>query len=138
MRAKDPDLDPLLARSSGYVVFPDIGKGGFVVGGAYGRGVLYQHGQQAGFVDLSQASVGAQVGAQAYSELVVFAQPYDVDRLKAGKFELGANASAVVLTAGAAGATDPSSGVSVFVVPKGGAMAELSVSGQKLNFSKGG
>jgi len=54
--------------------------------------------------------------------------------LKAGNFEIGANASAVALKAGAAAATQFDNGVAIFVHPKGGLMAEASVSGQKIKF----
>ena len=128
----------MLDTSAGYAVFPEIGKGGLVVGAAYGRGVLYQHGRKAGFVELNQASIGAQLGAQTFTELIVFRNDYDVARLKAGTYSLGANASAVVLTTGAAATADFVDGVAVFVVPRGGAMAELSLSGQKINFSPRG
>ena len=97
MRSRDPGLNELLHRSAGYVVFPSIGKGAFVAGGAYGRGILYENGQRRGFVELNQASIGAQIGAQTFSELIVFTNPLDVSKLKMGDFSLGANVSAIVL-----------------------------------------
>src|SRR5437868_15327298 len=48
MTQRDRGLGNLLNASAGYVVFPEVGKGGFVVGGASGVGVLYQHGQPVG------------------------------------------------------------------------------------------
>jgi lipid-binding SYLF domain-containing protein len=138
MRARDPGLPNLLDSAYGYAVFPDIGKGGMVVGAAYGRGVLFEHGHPTGYVELNQGSVGAQLGGQSFSELVVFRDNFAVERLKVGQFELGANASAVALTEGAAGAASFTDGVAVFTIPKGGLMAELSVTGQKLNFQPRG
>jgi lipid-binding SYLF domain-containing protein len=138
MRARDPGLPTLLDSSSGYAVFPDIGKGGAIVGAAYGRGVLYEHGRMSGYVELNQGSIGAQLGAQTFSELVVFHDPDAVQRLKTGTFEFGANASAVALTTGASAAATFNNGVVVFTVPRGGVMAELTVSGQKLNYQPRG
>lgn len=138
MTSRDPGLTSLLRDSAGYVVFPEIGKGGFVAGAAYGRGVLFERGQPAGFVELNQASIGAQIGGQTFSELIVFADKFELNKLKTGQFSLGANASAVALTKGAAAAADFRGGTAVFVVPRGGMMAELSISGQQLNFSPGG
>jgi lipid-binding SYLF domain-containing protein len=135
MMRQDASLRPLLDRSAGYVVIPNVGKGGFIAGGAHGRGVLYQGGQPVGFVQLSQASVGAQIGAQSYDQLVVFQNPADVEKLKRGEWTFGGNASVVALTAGAGAATRFQGGTAVFIVPRGGAMAELSVSGQRLSFS---
>ena len=138
MTAKDRTLQPFLDRAAGYVVFPDVGKGGLIVGGAHGRGVLYQNGRPSGFVELSQASIGAQAGAQSYAELIVFQTQRDVNRVRGNAYTVGGNASAVALSAGAAAATEFKDGVSVFVQPHGGVMAELSVSGQRLKFAEGG
>src|SRR5688572_5804196 len=55
-------------RSYGYAVFPTVGKGGLVVGGAFGRGQVYRGGAQVAEVSLTQVSVGFQLGGQAYSE----------------------------------------------------------------------
>jgi len=138
MVRKDPGLDARLRSSVGYAVFPSIGKGGFIAGAAYGRGVLYQHGQKVGYVELNQGSIGAQIGAQTFAELIVFVDPNKVAQLKAGKFSVDANVSGVILTAGAAAQASFNNGVGIFLMPKGGAMAELSVSGQKINFEPQG
>src|SRR5262245_25315938 len=100
MLTRDPSLRPLLDQSAGYVVFPSIGKGGLVVGAAHGRGVLYEHGRPTGFVTLDQGSLGAQIGAQTFSELVVFRYAYDIAKLRGGSYSIGGNVSAVALTAG--------------------------------------
>ena len=47
-KASDPTLGPLLAEAAGYAVFPNIGKGGLIAGGAYGKGVLYENGRVVG------------------------------------------------------------------------------------------
>lgn len=134
MKARDPSLGPLLQQAAGYAVFPSIGKGGAIVGAAYGRGILYQNGKPVGFVELNQGSLGAQLGGQTFSELIVMRNDFDVERLKTGKFSLGANISGVALTAGAAASTRFDRDIAVFVVPRGGLMAELSVGGQQINF----
>lgn len=138
MLARDADLRPLLDKSAGYAVFPSIGKGAAVVGAAYGRGILYENGRMTGYVELNQGSLGAQLGAQTFSELVVFENKIDVDRLKDGQFSLGANVSAVALDRGAAATAEFQDGVAVFTVPRGGLMAEVSVSGQQINYRPGG
>ena len=137
MTARDPGLQDLLDHSAGYAVFPDIGKAGVVVGGAYGRGVLFEHGGSSGYVSLTEGSIGAQLGGQTISELIVFHDRFEVDHLKAGSFQLGADASAVAITTGAAAAARFTDGVAVFALPRGGLMAEISVSGQKLNYQGG-
>jgi lipid-binding SYLF domain-containing protein len=135
MTTRDPGLHDLLARSAGYAVFPGIDKAAWGVGGAWGRGVLYEGGVPRGFVQLTQASFGFQGGAQQLSELVVFSSNDALNKLKAGKFELGGNLSAIAITTGAAAAARFANGVAVFQLPKAGLMVEASVAGQRLDYS---
>jgi len=134
MVAKDPSLQNVIDRSAGYAVFPDVGAAGAVVGGAYGRGVVFEAGRPVGFTELNQGSVGALIGGQTYSELIVFHSEDALNGFKAGDFDLGAEASAVALKAGAGVATRLEDGFSVFQMPKGGLMATAAVNGQKINF----
>jgi len=138
MTSKDWTLQPFLDRAAGYAVFPDIGKGGLIVGGAHGRGVLYQHHHAVGYVELSQASVGMQAGAQSFAELIVFEKQADVERVRGNAYTMGGNVSAVALSAGAGAGAQFQNGVSVFIQTHGGVMAEVSVSGQRLKFAEGG
>ena len=131
---EDPDLKDFLNNAAGYVVFPSIGKAGFGVGAAYGRGVVYEGDKQTGFASLSQGSLGLQAGAQDTSELVVFGTREALNKFKDGKFEFGANASAIILKEGAAKSASFRDGVAVFTKAKSGAMVELSLSGQKLKY----
>jgi len=134
MTGKDPSLRDFLDRSYGYVVFPDIGKGGAIIGGAYGRGVVYEHGRPIGFAELKQASIGAQLGGQAYTELIAFENQSALERIKSGDFDMGGELSAVGIKAGAAKAAHFQGGMAVFIQPTGGLMAEASIAGQKINF----
>src|SRR5437764_7954320 len=81
---KDPSLADVINRSAGYAVFPKVGKGGALVGGAFGRGVLFQNGQMIGYCNLEQASVGLQLGGEKYSELLVFKDQDALNRFKNG------------------------------------------------------
>jgi lipid-binding SYLF domain-containing protein len=101
MMARDSTLAPVVARSHGYAVFPRIGKGGVVAGGAYGRGVLFERGRLVGYAELTQASLGLQLGGQTYAELIVFPDSYSLLRMKHDDFDIGGNVSAVVISAGA-------------------------------------
>lgn len=134
-RAKDPSLNALLDKAVGWAVFPDIGKAGFVIGGSYGRGEVFEGGRRIGYADVTSGSFGLQAGAQSFSQLVIFLRQSDLDAFKTGNnFSLEAAASAVALTAGAAAKTDPSKGVVVFVDTRGGLMAEAAIAGQVLGF----
>lgn len=131
---QDSSLQDLINRSYAYVIFPSVGKGGVIVGGAYGRGTVHEQGQFIGYADLTQASIGAQLGGQTYTELVVFQTQSALDDFKANKFSLAANASAVIMKSGAAAAARFDNGVAVFTSPNGGAMVEASIGGQRFTF----
>jgi lipid-binding SYLF domain-containing protein len=76
MTQRDPSLERLLAKSAGYVVIPDVGEGGFMVGAQQGVGVVYERGgNPIGFAVLRQGSIGAQIGARSFGELIVLGLP---------------------------------------------------------------
>jgi lipid-binding SYLF domain-containing protein len=142
------------AGAYGYAVFPTIGKGGFIVGAAHGSGRVYRKGEYVGDVSMTQVTVGAQLGGEAYSQVIFFENRQAFDQFTSGNFEFGAEASAVAITAGAsaeAGTTGASAGASVtqksattaaryhkgmavFTVAKGGLMYEASIGGQKFSY----
>jgi lipid-binding SYLF domain-containing protein len=134
MTAKDPSLKNVLNRSVAYAVFPNVGKGGLVIGGGYGDGILYVNGHPNGVVSLKQASVGAQVGGESFAELLVLKDMNEVRRLQSGSYSLGAHVDAVALTSGAAAGSNLTHPVSVFVMPRGGLMVDISVAGQRIDF----
>jgi lipid-binding SYLF domain-containing protein len=138
----------------GYAVFPTIGKGGIGIGGAYGKGLVYEQGKVIGEATMAQLSIGFQLGAQGYSQIVFFQDQRALREFTSGNFEFSAEASAVAITAaaGAKASTAGSSagvsggqhdaravgqynkGMATFTVAKGGLMYEASVAGQKFSF----
>jgi lipid-binding SYLF domain-containing protein len=145
----------LLDTAYGYAVFPTIGKAGVAVGGAYGKGRVYQKGKYIGDTSMTQVTVGLQLGAEAYSEMILFEDERALKEFTKGNFEFGANAQAIAITASAgaqAGTTGTSAGASagkkdaktvggyskgmaIFTVAKGGLMYEASVGGQKFTYT---
>ena len=130
----DPQFEAFAKKGYGFAFFPEITKGGFVFGGAHGRGVVYEKGQHIGYADLTQASVGFQAGFQDYSQLIVFENQPAMDKFKRNEIDFGANASAVVADKGAAAGAQFVDGMAVFVRPTGGAMAEASLGGQQIAY----
>lgn len=134
MKLEDYSLERELETAYGYAIFPAVGKGGLIVGGAYGRGMVYEQGRFIGHCDLSQGTVGAQIGGQAYHELLLFEYKEALDHFKTGNFALAAQVSAVALSAGASADAQYDRGVKVLTMTRGGAMLEASVGGQKFNY----
>jgi lipid-binding SYLF domain-containing protein len=138
MTAQDASLRAKLDSAYGHAVFPEIGKGGLIVGGSYGRGVVYEQGQFIGYADLTKVSVGLQAGGQSFRELILFQNKEALDDLRFGKLKFDATASAVAVNAGAAATADYRNGVLVFAQTIGGLMAEASVGGQEFGFVPAG
>lgn len=134
LTSKDPGLREFVNNGHGHVIFPKVGKGGLIVGGGYGRGIVYEQGAMIGYADITQATIGAQIGGQTFSELIVFENPNALDRFRQNKLEFAANASAVAIQAGAAASAKYENGVAVFVEPRAGLMAEAAIGGQKFTF----
>jgi lipid-binding SYLF domain-containing protein len=133
-KAAEPGLEVYFKEAYAYAVFPTIGKGGLIVGGSHGTGLVFQGGKVVGNTSVSQASVGLLAGAESYSELVFFKDKETFENFKHGKTKLSAQAHAVAAKQGAAASSSYSEGVAVFVQTKGGLMADASVGGQKFKF----
>jgi lipid-binding SYLF domain-containing protein len=131
---KDPSIQRFVQGSVGYVVFPSVGKGGFIAGGAHGSGVLFVRGQPVGEASMTQINVGLQVGGESYSQIIFFEDKQTLESFKEGHFALAAGASAVALSAGAAENAEYSKGVAIFTASRSGLMLEASIGGQKFSF----
>ncbi|MEI7657807.1 MAG: hypothetical protein WCK33_07050 [Phycisphaerae bacterium] len=129
----DPSLKKLLSDAKGYAVFPTVGKGAIGIGGAYGKGVLYEGGKVIAYCDLTQASIGLQLGGQAYSEIIAFETVGSLGRFKSGNFAFSAQATAVALKSGAGANAKYADGVAVFTMAESGLMYEASLGGQKFS-----
>jgi len=133
-KERDPSMAERFDGTMAYAVFATIGKGGAGLGGAYGRGELFESGNMVGYCDLSQGSIGFQLGGQAYSEVIFFQSKYSLDDFKTGRMKFAAQASAVAADAGASADADYDGGVLVFTMTKGGLMYEASIGGQRFTF----
>ena len=130
----DPQLEAFAKKGYGYAFFQEITKGGLLVGGAHGRGVVYEKGQHIGYADLTQMSAGFEAGLQYYSQLIVFENQPALDKFKRNEIDFAASASAVYADTGAAMSAQFIDGVAVFVRPTRGAMAEASLGGQQITY----
>ena len=128
------DLEGFFENSAGYVIFPNVGKGGFIIGGASGNGVVYEGGEAVGMANLKKLNIGFQAGGQAIIEVIFFETPIDLERFKEEKFQFAAETSAVALKSGIAFEAKYKDGVAVFALPKAGLMADASVGGQKFGY----
>jgi len=126
--------------SYGYAVFPGIGKGGFIVGGAHGNGRVYKAGAYVGDTSMTQVSVGFQIGGEAYREIIFFQDQRSFDDFTKGSYEFSGDVNAVAITAGAgasagtAGASAGASGGQKDATTAGKYYKGLAVGGQKFSY----
>jgi lipid-binding SYLF domain-containing protein len=144
-------------KSIGYAVFPTIGKAGMGIGGAHGKGQVYKGGKLIGTSDMTQVTVGLQLGGEAFSQIIFFENQAALDNFTAGNFEFSADASAVAITAGASASANTGGGTSssvsggknnadtqslgyrkgmaIFTIAKGGLMYQATLGGQKYSYT---
>ncbi|WP_373059608.1 YSC84-related protein [Zunongwangia sp. H14] len=128
------NLDDLFEKAAGYVIFPNVGAGAYILGGAAGNGVLFENGQVQGFAELRQVDIGLQFGGQAYRQAILFQTQQELQDFKDGEYSLSGSASAVILKKGEARSIDFKEGRAIVTMPKAGAMIEISVGGQKFEY----
>ena len=133
---KIPSLKTYFKKARGYAVFPNVGKGGIGIGGARGKGEVFEKGKVIGSTSLTQVSIGFQLGGQAFSQIIFFKDKKSLERFTEGNFEFGASASAALISEGANASADYSDGVAVLTFSKGGLMYEASIGGQKFSYEE--
>jgi lipid-binding SYLF domain-containing protein len=134
IKKRDPGVQKFFDNAAGYAVFPNVGKGGFMIGGAWGKGLVIVNGQVDGYSTVTQFTIGAQIGAQKYSLYLFFKDQVALEYFKRENFEFSAQASAVAVTNGAAANTSYDAGVAVFTIADGGLMAEATIGGQQFSY----
>lgn len=133
-RSGHPGFSTLIRNAPGYAVFPDVAKAGALVGGAYGRGIVFRNGTPIGYTDLSQASIGLQFGGQAYTEILVFETTNSLNNFLLGNYQFSSQATAVALRSGDGANARFEDGIAVFTVDEAGLMFEAVVGGQKFTY----
>lgn len=134
IKRADPGIEAFFENAAGFAVFPSVGKGGLVVGGAYGKGLVIVGDKVDGYTSMTQGTIGLQIGGQKYAQFIFFKDATAIDHFRRGNFEFGAQASAVAITKGASADASYDGGVAVFTHAGGGLMLEGSVGGQRFTY----
>lgn len=131
---EQPALEDYFSQARGYAVFPKVVKIGAMWGGAWGRGLVFEDGRLIGRCSQLLASLGAQIGAQSYRQLILFRTDEAMDAFKDGRVEFEGRASAVAIKQGAA--SDPAylPDVAIFTITNGGLMLEAAAAGVKYSY----
>jgi lipid-binding SYLF domain-containing protein len=134
--AANPKARELGKRAKAILIFPRILKGGFMIGGLTGDGVLRQGGKTLGYYNISAASFGLQAGGQRFSYALFFMTDSAIQYLQnSDGWAVGSGPSVVVVDKGAAASmTSTTLSQDVYAVPFGqkGLMAGLGIEGSKI------
>ena len=127
----------LVYDSYAYVAFPSISKGGALLGAAYGEGRAYiRGGIWTGDVTVTQYTIGLQIGAQAYSEIIFFKTRDAFELFKKGGFEDSTQSSLVPFYSGLSGDVNFADDVEVYTSSTGGLMLEASTGAQLFEYTQ--
>jgi lipid-binding SYLF domain-containing protein len=132
--AKDLGLEKFFKNASGYAIFPNVGKGALILGGASGNGVVYENGKTIGMTSLKKVNIGLQGGGQSLIEVIFFETEEALNKFKEANYEFSAEVSAVISDEGKSKNANYNDGVVIFTFTKGGLMADASVGGQKFEY----
>ena len=105
------------------------------IGGAYGKGEVYEQNHLVGYSSLSQATLGFSFGGEYFREIIFFIDKESFDEFRSEEYTFSAQVTGVALTAGAAAKADYSYGKAVFVIAESGLMVDVSLGGQKFKYT---
>jgi lipid-binding SYLF domain-containing protein len=131
-----PIAKALAKKAKGILVFPNVVKAGFLVGGQYGEGAMRARGKTVGYYNIAAASYGLQAGAQAFGYVMLFMTDGAIEYFqKSEGFEVGVGPSVVLVDEGMAKTlttTTAQSDVYAFIFGQKGLMAGLGLQGSKI------
>jgi len=126
----------LANKASAILVFPEVFKAGFVVGGEYGEGAMLEHGKTTGYYNTAAASVGFQLGAQMKSQIIMFMTRDALRSFKSSEgWKAGVDGSVALITVGVGGNVDSNTvkdPIIGFIFSNKGLMYNLTFEGSKI------
>jgi lipid-binding SYLF domain-containing protein len=127
----------LSKKSKGILIFPDVVKAGFVIGGEYGEGALRIKKKTVEYYNTVAGSIGFQIGAQAKTVILMFMDKQVLsDFRNSDGWEIGVDGSVALIEFGAGDAIDTNSikdPVIGFVFGNKGLMFNLTLEGAKIS-----
>ena len=134
--ASAPLAKELGPKAHAILVFPEVTKAGFGIGGQYGEGTLLKGGKAVAYYKTTGASFGLQAGGQKYGYAMLFMNAKALEQLdNANGFEVGVGPSVVMVDEGMAKTTTTTTlkdDIYAFVFGQKGLMAGLGIQGNKI------
>ncbi len=136
LREYSPEAGELLDKAAGVLVFPDVVKMGFGVGGQYGEGSLLIEGSPVAYYATAGASFGLLMGAQLKSEVVLFMTAESLAKFRGSHgWQAGVDSSVALFKLGAGGSIDTrklAEPVIGFIFSNRGLIYNLTLEGSKI------
>ncbi len=130
----------LIAESPGALIFPDVFKAGFGVGGEYGEGVLRIGGTTVDYYNTAGLSIGLQLGAQSRSVVIIFRDKKALEKFRRSEgWKIGVDGSVALAKVGAGGTVDTNTlqePIVAFIFDNQGLMYNLTLEGSKISKMK--
>ncbi len=127
---EEKDLKIYFEKAYAYVIFPKIIKVGFGIGGAGGKGEIYENNKLIGCSKLSQAKLGFIWGGNSYSQMIFIQNKETLDKFMKGKVEFGGDASGQFFTIGGGVIASFKDGIAISTMTIKGLGYDLSLAGQ--------
>ncbi|MDB5813177.1 MAG: hypothetical protein JWN23_294 [Rhodocyclales bacterium] len=131
-----PGSREMVAKAKGVLIFPNVVAAGLGVGASYGEGVLRKDDRPTSYYNTAGGSIGLIAGAQSKAVFMLFMTSESLAKFESSKgWTAGADASVVVLNAGASAAVDTKTvqqPIVGYVLTNGGLMANASIDGTKI------
>ena len=132
-----PGAESFIKKAKGVLIFSQVIKAGFGIGGEYGEGALRIGGKTVEYYSTMAASIGFQLGAQTKSIILVFTKE---DALKAFRnsdgWKAGVDGSVALISLGMGDSLDTTTvkdPIVAFVFGQKGLMYNLTIEGSKFN-----
>ena len=134
--AQQPAAKKLGKKAKAILIFPDVVKGGFMIGAQTGNGVLRQNGKTVGYYNTTGVSYGYQVGLQSFGYVLFLMDAAALEHIHDnGGFELGTGPSIAILDEGMAksiSTTTLDKDIYAFIFNQSGLMAGVGLQGSKI------
>lgn len=132
-----PSAKVLGDKAKAILIFPNMVKAAFLVGGEYGQGVLRRSGETVGYYNTIGGSYGLQAGAQTFGYALFLMTDEALTYLdKSDGWEIGAGPTVVIVDQGFAknlSTTTLQKDVYAAIFDQKGLMAGISIQGTKIS-----
>ena len=134
--ASSPAAVEVAKVAKGILVFPEVVKGGFIVGGQFGHGALRKDGKTSGYYNSVAASYGLQAGVESFGYALFFVTDSGLAYLdKSEGWEIGVGPTLTVVDAGfskSLSTTTLKEDIYAFFFDQKGLMAGIGLQGSKI------